>query len=384
MIMRNSIRFTLGLLLVTAIVFQASAKQETVISEGPESVVYDTDTGDYFFTYTDIDSPAPPGGRVVTYKSTYVPHTKIDPVVKSYFKFNIVDDVVYRYTIKNNRKARQNVSSFGVLVTSLKGTTFSTNTPALLKSHYDDMANLPAGEHARRVAESLAAAHDDARKANASTPPGWSGRIGPAVSRTGLVVRWNPEPFEEELSLAPGKHIDGFGYTSQDLPGIGTAVLRGYAPVFGWKNRGGPTNDTVRWVANDIMKKSQSLDRYVAVPTFTVPNPFNAATLLERLQKHAKVDLVRFRLIDSAFASQLDPAFIAAIDAARRSDINGARYQIKELRRALKQEHHDADKEHESDEIEDDDLPISPARIDKLAARVLDFNLKYVDQRLKP
>jgi hypothetical protein len=59
------------------------------------------------------------------------------------------------------------------------------------------------------------------------------------------------------------------------------------------------------------------------------------------------------------------------------------RHQIKELRKLLKQEHADVDKDDEGDDFEDDKEKKPAGRIDRLATRVLDFDLKYVEKRLE-
>ena len=49
----------LGLLPTVFCAVPATAKQETIIAEGQESVLYDTETGNSVFTYLDT---SPPGG----------------------------------------------------------------------------------------------------------------------------------------------------------------------------------------------------------------------------------------------------------------------------------------------------------------------------------
>jgi len=72
--------------------------------------------------------------------------------------------------------------------------------------------------------------------------------------------------------------------------------------------------------------------------------------------------------------------FLAAIDAARRNNITGLRNNLKDIRHALKKEHEDADKDEENDG--DDDKKAKSGTIDKLAAKVLDFDVKYVLKRI--
>ena len=99
------------------------------------------------------------------------------------------------------------------------------------------------------------------------------------------------------------------------------------------------------------------------------------------IQQHIKTDMLSMQLVDAAFVSQLDPWFASAIDAAKRNNIEGLRHAIKELRRLLKQEHADADKDDDRDD-DDKEKKVKP-RIDKLAARVLDFDFKYLEKRVQ-
>jgi hypothetical protein len=328
----------------------------------PEGIVFNPASGNYIITYEAEDELRPRG----MYQTIYVPPNKINPVLRSKFKLTPNGDVAYRYMLKNGKDSQQNLISLGILVTSAKGATISTIAPKYRET--------------QTPAETALALSQDARKVVVDTPPGWDGGASPNFHGTGLNVGWSYWD-EKVTGLPPGKSQGGFGYESADLPGIGLAGMRGRTPILAFAGYG-PSQEISEQL-NEIRKKTSGVTRPAAVPMFFVATPFNAAALLERLQHHAKVDLVKFQLIDPAFAASFDPWFTAAIDAAKRGNPEGVRYQIKELRRLLKQEHHDADKEDESDETEDEQKNKPKARIDKLAARVLDFDLKYIDKRLK-
>ncbi len=133
----------------------------------------------------------------------------------------------------------------------------------------------------------------------------------------------------------------------------------------------------------DEIEKQNYIGRFAAVPLIPVPSPFDAATVLTSLQKHVKEDLVGMALIDPVLASKLDPLFVAAIDAAQRGNAEGARKAIKDIRHLLKREHEDIDKDEDRDDDQDDRKHKNKRLIDKLAAKVLDFDLKYVEKRVK-
>lgn len=368
----DTFRLALGLLFA-ALAGPAVALDSTGFSEPfraadqsqPENITFDPKSGNYILTYEAQDELRPRG----MYQTIYVPPNKINPTVKSMFKSIPGERFAYRYTLKSGKDSQQNIEMFSVLATSATGATIST-----LGFGYRPPGQADAAQHALALTA-------DARKVAVGTPAGWDGYVGPAHGRTGLSIGWTWKDSTSSLSgLPPGKSQGGFGYTSEDLPGIGLAGIRGGVPTLAFAGDG--LSQKLGDDFNEIRQKTSGVTRPVAVPTFFITKPFNAAKLLEYLQAHAKVDLVKFKLIDPALVAQLDPWFTAAIDAAKGGNTVAARYQIKELRRLLKQEHQDVDREDENDEIDDRDEKKPGTRIDKLAARVLDFDLKYIDKRL--
>lgn len=332
----------------------------------PDNIAFDPKSGNYILTYETEDELRPRG----MYQTIYVPPNKIKPTVKSMFKSIPGEHFSYRYTLKSGKDSQQNIKRFGVLVTRATGATIST-----LGSGYRPPGQTDATAHALALSA-------DARKVAVGTPAGWEGHVGPAHGRTGLNIDWTWDDGTSGLSgLPPGKGQGGFGYSSEDLPGIGLAGIMGGVPILAFAGDG--LSQKLGDEFNEIYQKTNGVTLPVAVPTFFIAKPFDASVLLGRLQNHANIDLVKFKLIDPAFAAQLDPWFTAAIDAAKRGNTEGARHQIRELRRLLKQEHQDVDREDESDEIDDRDEKKPVVRIDKLAARVLDFDLKYIDKRLE-
>ncbi len=147
----------------------------------------------------------------------------------------------------------------------------------------------------------------------------------------------------------------------------------------------GPDPNSSVGVAYHELRRNDFVPRPVAVPLIPVSNPFDAATVLTSMQKHVNQDLVGMKLIDPTFASQLDRLFQTAIAAAKGGNIVALKSNLKDLRQLLKREHADVDKDDEDGDKDDDGKNKEKDKsqlIDKLAARVLDFDLKYIQKRL--
>jgi hypothetical protein len=87
------------------------------------------------------------------------------------------------------------------------------------------------------------------------------------------------------------------------------------------------------------------------------------------------------QLIDPALLGLIDRGLTQAIAAAQIGNTSSLLHEIKNLRKLLKQEHADVDQDNDGD---DDDKEKQPKpRIAKLAAKVLDFDLKYIEKRTK-
>ena len=119
------------------------------------------------------------------------------------------------------------------------------------------------------------------------------------------------------------------------------------------------------------------------VPTIAVSNPFDAAVLLERIQTqtHSWIDK---QLLDAAFSSQLDRSFQSAISACRLNQPRVGKQEIQTMRKLIEKEQPNMgrDEEHESDKNQEKNGDQKSALIDRLAARVLDFDLEYVTKRM--
>jgi len=149
-----------------------------------------------------------------------------------------------------------------------------------------------------------------------------------------------------------------------------------------FKVHGEGPNDKVTDIAKQMwqLEKNNFVSRNAAVPTIAVPTPFDAAVLLDRIQAHTHT-WIAMQLLDATFSSQLDRYLVAAAEAYRRNQAKAGKEHIETLREMLKREHKDLD--HDDDEKNDDHRASSQRiMIDRLAARILEFDLKYVLKRM--
>ena len=138
------------------------------------------------------------------------------------------------------------------------------------------------------------------------------------------------------------------------------------------------------------LEANNFVPRPAAVPLISVPDPFDAAAVLGSLREHVKTDLINLDQIDPVFAAQLDRLFETAIAAVNQGNLAAARSDIKALRRLLHKEHKglekaddDKDKKAKKDEEDEAHDKGKTGLITKLAAKVLDFDLKYIEKRVK-
>lgn len=294
-----------------------------------EGVVLDAATGNYTITYL-VD------GTTGEYqKVTFIPATKIDPVVKARYR-SIKQGIAYQYEIKNQPKSEQAIALMRMVVSS---------------TYVDSQI----------------------------TPAGWSGTTGPDTRSTQFVVGWSYDSESYTAGLKPAMTQAGFAFTSPDLPGVGVVEIFGAAEAFGFPDNGPDYQSPVGKKFKEL-NDNNFVRRHVAMPKIVVPNPYNATTVLTGIQKHIDQDLVSMNLIDPSLVTQLDRVLQAAINAANLNNNDGVESNLKTARHLLEAEQKDIDKEGE-DARADKDNNGKPL-IDKLAARVLAFDIQYVLNRM--
>lgn len=283
-----------------------------------EGVVLDPQTGNYIVTYTSGYS-----GQLENV--VFVPSTKIEPRLKSEFARD--GTVVYQHRLGNGPDSEQNIDM--LLLTTV--------------------SNINAGGQL--------------------SPPSWDGAVATDTESSNLRIAWIFQGDDVLDGLAPGADVSGLALESDDLPGIAIMQITGAAPATQWLSHY-PPDDVGDQV--DEIKKNNFVPLYAAVPTITVPDPFDAAAILNDIQNHAQA-LVDLELIEPVFAGQLDELFTAARDALGLDDIPSALSHLKELQRLITEEAGDDNEEWDSQETASLQLLIN-----QLAARVLLFDVGFV------
>ena len=326
-----------------------------------ESIVLDPVTGNYTITYRSSDE-----NITDLMQTVFVPATRIEPAIRSSFHSREGEAITYRYTVTNGATAKQAI--IGVWLDGM-GTVV-------------DELPLPRRQNATQATVD---AYIAAEKSALSTPPNWNGSIIRSMSR----VAWNPSAsLIRTGGIQAGRTVSGFGFASLDLPGISLSKLRGIDKVgggFGYADEG-PAENSAILAELEWLQDNDFVPRNAAVPTIAVPTPFDPAVTLERIQTHMHT-WIGMQLPDATFSAQLDRSFQSAISAYRLNQPKVGKQHIQTMRALIKKEHADADREDDNDERgeqgdHDDKNKAKRALIDKLAARVLDFDLKYVTKRM--
>lgn len=331
-----------------------------------ESVVLDPNTGDYVITYYGTGAPGDKKNKILR-QAIFYPATKIEPIVRSAFKLQHDGEVVYSYHVTNGKKSRQ------PLVSLLFDPVTDIVSASPLPKRYQDVNPANVLQHIAAAVSAI------------STPAGWTGRSTPSRAG-GLRIGWSFNELTNEKNesdgLLPGKTQTGFGFSSKEIVGISMAQMDGNSPINSYVDEGPSSVEINKQL--EPLEQHDYVTRPAAVPAISVPNPFNASVLIVRIQNQMHT-WIPMQLLDTNFSSQLDRYLVAAANAYRHNQPKAGKEHIQTLRKMLKKEHEDADKDDEKEdgksEVKNDDkskrLPI-----DRLAARVLDFNLKYVLKRM--
>lgn len=328
-----------------------------------ESIVRDPVTGDYIITYWN-SGMEPPGLET----TVFVPSTKITPELRSRFHAADKNTIVYRYSIRNGSQAKQMLEL--IILDPVESIIGTTSTRGMKRG--------TAADAKARIAAMTA------NEAALSTPRGWSGSVAFGVSKEGSVrIGWDPTynlALEKSgVGIIPGAEAHGFGFSSLALPGIITAELSGDAPVHGWSGEG-PDDTSAIYAQIEKVRMNDFVPRPAAVPAIAVPDPFDAATLLDRIRTEMQTWPSK-QLLDAAYSAKLDGYLSSAANAFRMNQPKVAREQIEVVRKMLAKEHHHIDHDDEDDADTEEHKRATRFTIDRLAARVLDFDLRYVLKR---
>jgi hypothetical protein len=324
-----------------------------------EGIVRDPSTGDYLATYWDEDET---GGEFVT--ARLVSATKIEPKVASLFKLSDAWQVSYSYTIANGTRAKQPIDTLRMYGLP-EGVSMS------------NVVSGPIIDNGKSIKVEL---FDSAL----SSPINWIGSGTRNPGALSISWRYDNERYDVSLGIKPGASQSGFGFVSSDLPGILGLRIMGNAGYHHFAAPGmgegpDPSKTDIPKQMSEI-ERNDYVSRDVSAPIIIVSVPFDAAMLLGSIRTHVATWPAK-QLLDPVFASQLDRYLAAAADAYRLNNAKAGREHIETLRKMLAKEHHHLDHDDEDDDDTEERKAVTRFTIDRLAARVLDFDLRYVLKR---
>lgn len=342
-----------------------------------ESVTFDPASGEYVFTYTAIEVDESGEERKVPAVSRYEPETRIEPLMASSFK-RVGEHIQYRYRVRNAASAPRAFTGFNV----------------------DGLSNLSAGapvitSRAAAIEARRAGTLDELmRSCNRAVISAANWR-GFCASQNSLGVAWYVPDADAAglLGLQPGATASPFGFDSTDLPGILAAKFSGDSR--GWGQTRDPTpgdfdrHEISEALERDIMRIAyeDDIERYVAVPMLA--SSLDVTALLAALREH--VLGWDAALMEADVASNVSASLAAAGSAHQRGDRQAAKKALQDARQSLARKYGDLDAAHPEDDPTGTHSPQEPAAAKawlakhdrRLAARVLSFDLKAVEARIR-
>jgi hypothetical protein len=313
---------------------------------------------------------------------TYVQQNGISPTIQSTVQ-NIQNQFTYRYRINNRRDAKQLVDTFRIWGIPLAYTT--PNLPPVTTSMKDTdkwTAQYWLQLEAKQIFE----------RRTVFAPRGWSASLRTDESANQSSFVWTPGLKDTDPDgIAPGRSQDGFTVMRTELPGMARAKLTGSTEEpWGLDN----LPDTSFW--REKIKLIQEQD-YVLVPVMApiipVPTPYNAAALARSLREHIQTWL-KYGHVDANTLARLNRQFdvlIPALDIGHRKSAAAAIEAL--IRECI---NHHSDLRHQPIETDDEHHAATPIRktatpvsttlqpfFDRVAARALIFNLRYIQTKLE-
>ncbi|MBI3900393.1 MAG: hypothetical protein HY308_19220 [Gammaproteobacteria bacterium] len=309
-----------------------------VYRDWKEGIVFDANSGNYIVTYK--------GDNNSYYEVIFEPATKVKPVLKPKYDFvENTEAIRYQYQLENGKTAKQSIAALTTAISNL-----NSGSPI--------------------------------------DPTGWHGTTFPDTKSSSLKLDWsyagknaNEMMSASQLGIAPGKKQSGFVLESDDLPGVAVMEIRGRRTTAAWLGSA-PEFESPLGQQIAQLESSNFVPCIAAVPRITIPSSFDGAVVLDALRIHVTKDMVDMKVIESTLASQLDRLLQAAAEAIRHKSIKLARDHLHEAFVLMQKNYPDIEKEGWDDESNPQGNAKNVHAIDSLAARVIAFDVKYVEKRL--
>lgn len=343
--------------------FVALALASVAWSAPEEGLVYEPATGNYVLTYDCGED----GGLQQT---TLVPANKIAPAVESFFEV-ASGGVVYRYDLMLGPSSRQPLMMFAL--DPVRQVWNIVAPPS------QDLLSNPTADKLRKYQDAVIA----------SSPSGWE--VFHDTRRSGETrVGWSRDLAAPDFS--PGSRQQGFAFASRHLPGLVAAHFEG--------DNGGtwafpcetPGEDTNAGLAVASLSRNNHVPRFVAAPVIRVPHPFDPVAVLTSLRSHV-LQIEQWGLADASFSAQIRGYLSDAISKFEAGNVVGGTAALSKLRVALRAKYPSLDSETAIHAVPPrgllqnpvDDMRKLITEYDRvLAARILDFDVGYVSERIAP
>lgn len=340
-----------------------------------DSAVFDPQSNTWTLHYQDPET-------AVWISKTYVQQSAIKPGIKSVVQSN-GGQYEYRYRVTNYRDAKQEIDTFRIWGVPMVYAV--PNLPPVTANAKTD----PESEDKQRWAQLKAKSTFE--RSVVKAPKGWSAglRVDEKVGHTSFV--WTPGLKESDPNgIPPGRKQDGFIVFRPELPGVARAKLTG-ATDEPWGLDGLP--ETPFWTAK--VEEIQDRD-YVLVPVLApiipIPDPYNGAELARRIRSHVQT-WVKYGHVNADVLVRLNRQFDVLIPALELNNKQGARAAVQAIRKELADRHpglDDAKIEEDDDAFDASALArhhgkeraVEASPVDRVAARALAFDLRYLLKRL--
>lgn len=222
-------------------------------------------------------------------------------------------------------------------------------------------------------------------------PKGWSAglRVDEKEGQTSFV--WSPGLKDTDPDgIEPSRSQGGFTVLRPELPGVARTYLQGSIEE-PWGLDELP--ETPFWTAKvDEIEAQDYLLVPVLAPVIPVPNPYNGAELARRLKAHVQTWL-KYGHINADVLTRLNRQFDVLIPALEISNKQSVRATVAAIRKECADLHHDLDDAKAGEDDDDHDAAALPRTstqrsaapaltLDRVAARALMFNLRYLVDRM--
>lgn len=311
-----------------------------------DGVFYDPVTGDYLVRFT---IPANEEGPAYQDEGIFYPSTKISPLVASSVEALDGGGFQYQYSVSSSGGSKQPLITFA---TPCNGFIDASNPSAVVGWHTTVL-------------------------------------LGNSIPQT-RSIRWGWRDMTQNPTVTPTKGLQpnqqqrGFAIFSGSLPGISNSCLDGNAQMETFTHQAEEPGSALRQQIEELRKKD-FVTRFAAIPTISIPQPFNAVPVLEQIRSHA-TPWPQKGLMGQSLWVLADGYLAAAITALKKGDVYSAESSLTQLRVELRRKYPDLDVTTVHDDPTPADIPTDAPGYEaflrthdqRMAAKVLDFDAAFV------